>query len=61
MKNALLRSVSTALLLAATAAAAEAQIAVGHLADYSGPSADVGVRLDRGRPTPWPGSTRRAG
>ena len=48
MKNALLRSVSTALLLAATAAAAEAQIAVGHLADYSGATADVGVPFGQG-------------
>lgn len=48
MKNALLRSVSTALLLAATAAAAEGQIAVGHLADYSGPTADVGVPFGQG-------------
>ena len=48
MKNVLLRSVSTALLLAATTAAAEAQIAVGHLADYSGATADVGVPFGQG-------------
>ena len=48
MKNALLCGVSTALLLTATAAAAEAQIKVGHLADYSGPTADVGVPFGQG-------------
>ena len=48
MKNVLLRSVSTALLLVAAAAAANAQVAVGHLADYSGATADVGVPFGQG-------------
>jgi branched-chain amino acid transport system substrate-binding protein len=48
MKSALLRGVATALLLAAASAAAEAQIAVGHLADYSGATADVGVPFGQG-------------
>ena len=48
MKNALLRSVSTALLLAAATVAANAQVAVGHLADYSGATADVGVPFGQG-------------
>ena len=48
MKSALLRGVATALLLAAAGAAAEAQIAVGHLADYSGATADVGVPFGQG-------------
>jgi branched-chain amino acid transport system substrate-binding protein len=48
MKNVLLRSVSTALLLAAATLAANAQVAVGHLADYSGATADVGVPFGQG-------------
>jgi len=48
MKSALLRGVATALLLAAASAAADAQIAVGHLADYSGATADVGVPFGQG-------------
>ena len=48
MKSALLRGVATALLLAAASVAADAQIAVGHLADYSGATADVGVPFGQG-------------
>jgi branched-chain amino acid transport system substrate-binding protein len=48
MKRALLRSVSTALLLAGATATANAQIAIGHLADYSGATADVGVPFGQG-------------
>jgi len=38
----LLRGVALAALLGVTAQAAHAQIAIGHLVDYSGPTADVG-------------------
>jgi branched-chain amino acid transport system substrate-binding protein len=48
MKNALLQSVSAALLMAATATTADAQVSVGHLADYSGATADVGVPFGQG-------------
>jgi branched-chain amino acid transport system substrate-binding protein len=48
LTSTLLRSASTALLLAAATAAADAQIAVGHLADYSGATADVGVPYGQG-------------
>jgi branched-chain amino acid transport system substrate-binding protein len=48
MKNALLQSVSVALLMAATATTADAQVSVGHLADYSGATADVGVPFGQG-------------
>jgi len=48
MGNALLRNISTALLLAAATATAEAQIAIGHLADYSGATADVGTPFGQG-------------
>jgi branched-chain amino acid transport system substrate-binding protein len=44
----LLRSVALAALLGVTAQAAHAQIAIGHLADYSGPTADVGVPYGQG-------------
>jgi len=46
MKYTLLRSAAVALIFAATAA--QAQVAVGHLADYSGPTADVGVPFGQG-------------
>src|SRR3954471_4140989 len=39
----LLSSVSLALLLGGAASAAQAQIAIGHLADYSGGTSDVGT------------------
>src|SRR3982074_3460901 len=39
----LLSTVSLALLLGAGATAAQAQIAIGHLADYSGGTSDVGT------------------
>ncbi|HXQ04782.1 MAG TPA: branched-chain amino acid ABC transporter substrate-binding protein, partial [Bradyrhizobium sp.] len=39
----LLSTVSLALLVGAAATAAQAQIAIGHLADYSGPTSDVGT------------------
>lgn len=42
IKN-LLGTVSVALLLSGMASAAQAQIAIGHLADYSGGTSDVGV------------------
>ena len=44
----LLSTVSLALLLASTAATAQAQIAVGHLADYSGGTSDVGTPYGQG-------------
>jgi branched-chain amino acid transport system substrate-binding protein len=46
MKYTLLRSAAVALVFAATAA--HAQVSVGHLADYSGPTADVGVPFGQG-------------
>jgi Periplasmic binding protein len=39
----LVRMVSLALLIGGVSTAAQAQIAVGHLADYSGPTSDVGA------------------
>ncbi len=39
----LLSTVSLALLLGGAAAAAQAQIAIGHLADYSGGTSEVGT------------------
>src|SRR5213075_3283019 len=39
----LLSTASLALLLGATAASAQAPISLGHLADYSGPTSDVGI------------------
>src|SRR5450631_4876034 len=39
----LLSTVSLALLLGAASATAQAQIAIGHLADYSGATSDVGT------------------
>ena len=39
----LLRTVSLALLLGAIASTAQAQIAIGQLADYSGATSDVGT------------------
>jgi branched-chain amino acid transport system substrate-binding protein len=44
----LLGSVALAALLGVTTHAAHAQIAIGHLADYSGPTADVGVPYGQG-------------
>ena len=46
--NALLRTTSLALLLAGTAGAAQAQIAIGQLADLSGPTSDVGTPFSQG-------------
>jgi len=46
MKYTLLRSAAVALIFAATAA--QAQVAVGHLADQSGATADVGVPFGQG-------------
>ena len=36
------------MLLGGAAATAQAQIAIGHLADYSGPTSDVGVPFGQG-------------
>ena len=47
MKN-LLSTVSLALLLGSTVGAAQAQTALGHLADYSGPTSDVGTPFGQG-------------
>src|SRR3981081_4360507 len=44
----LLSSASLALLLGGTAATAQAQIAIGHLADYSGGTAEVGTPYGQG-------------
>src|SRR6201981_3984840 len=44
----LLSTVSLALLLGGTAARAQAQIAIGHLADYSGGTSDVGTPYGQG-------------
>ncbi len=44
----LLGTVSLALLLGGAATAAQAQIALGHLADYSGPTSDVGTAYGQG-------------
>src|SRR5262249_31143938 len=46
MKYTLLRSAAAAVVFAATAA--HAQVSVGHLADYSGATADVGVPFGQG-------------
>lgn len=39
----LLGTASVALMIAGSAVSAQAQIAIGHLADYSGGTADVGT------------------
>src|ERR1019366_6886276 len=44
----LLGTVSLALLLGGAASAAQAQIAIGHLADYSGGTSDVGTPYGQG-------------
>lgn len=44
----LLSTVSLALLLGGAATAAQAQIAIGHLADYSGGTSDVGTPYGQG-------------
>src|SRR5258707_7440121 len=44
----LLSTVSLALLLGSAAATAQAQIAIGHLADYSGGTSDVGTPYGQG-------------
>src|SRR5947209_14975543 len=44
----LLGTVSLALLLGAASATAQAQIAIGHLADYSGGTSDVGTPYGQG-------------
>ena len=44
----LLSTASLALLLGAAAGTAQAQIALGHLADYSGPTSDVGTPFGQG-------------
>src|SRR5438876_1637251 len=46
--KALLSTASLALLLGAAAGTAQAQIALGHLADYSGPTSDVGTPFGQG-------------
>ena len=57
----LLSTVSLALLLGGAAAAAQAQIAIGHLADYSGATSDVGTPFGQARRRHLsPGSTRTA-
>ena len=55
-----LSTVSLALLLGGASAAAQAQIAIGHLADYSGRRRTSERPTDRASPTPLPGSTRTA-
>ena len=47
MKN-LLSTASLALLLGGAAGTAQAQIALGHLTDYSGPTSDVGTPFGQG-------------
>ena len=44
----LLSTASLALLLGSTAALAQAPISLGHLADYSGPTSDVGTPFGQG-------------
>src|SRR5712664_118847 len=44
----LLSTATLALLLGAAAGTAQAQIALGHLTDYSGPTADVGAPFGQG-------------
>src|SRR3982074_3954970 len=44
----LLSTVSLALLIGGAAATAQAQIAIGHLADYSGGTSDVGTPYGQG-------------
>src|SRR6266540_1639193 len=44
----LLSTASLALLLGSTAASAQAPISLGHLADYSGPTSDVGTPFGQG-------------
>src|SRR5258708_17919371 len=44
----LLSTASLALLLGSTAASAQAPISLGHLADYSGPTSDVGTPFGHG-------------
>src|SRR5262249_55630246 len=46
MKYMLLRGAAVAVVFAPSAA--QARVAVGHLADYSGPTADVGVPFGQG-------------
>src|SRR5262249_24748457 len=48
LRGALAASLPAVLLLAASAAPANAQIAIGHLADYSGATADVRVPFGHG-------------
>jgi len=48
LRGRLAASLPAVLLLAAAAAPANAQIAIGHLADYSGATADVGVPFGQG-------------
>ena len=44
----LLSTASLALLLGSTAASAQAPISLGHLADYSGATSDVGTPFGQG-------------
>src|SRR5947209_17763350 len=44
----LLSTASLTLLLGSTAASAQAPISLGHLADYSGPTSDVGTPFGQG-------------
>ena len=46
--KALLGTASLAFLIGAGAASAQAPIAIGHLVDYSGPTADIGVAYGQG-------------
>src|SRR5258707_7989587 len=47
-RKSLLSTVSLALLLGSAAATAQAQIAIGHLADYSGGTSEVGTPYGQG-------------
>src|SRR3954465_6860791 len=49
----LLSTASLALLLGATAASAQAPISLGHLADYSGATSDVGTPFGQGVSAPY--------
>ena len=44
----LLSTASLALLLAGAATTSQAQVSLGHLADYSGPTSDVGTPFGQG-------------
>lgn len=59
MKTKLLCGAALAALLAAPAA--NAQVSIGHLADYSGPTADVGVPFGQGAADAWAWINQKGG